>query len=140
MHLTVPKKMSKINQRVFENWPISACADGSTLEAMGGAIDNAAVVVICFSESYQYSSNCRMGELFIVDSYEHVCSEAEYASYSRKHIVPVRTENYKATSWLGIILGAKLYFNCMSVTEADECAMSVAGELGERGKAPAAPP
>ena len=34
---------------------------GSTLEAMSEAVENAAVVLICLSERYKQSPNCRTG-------------------------------------------------------------------------------
>jgi len=34
---------------------------GSTLEAMGEAVENAVVVLICASEGYKDSPNCRSG-------------------------------------------------------------------------------
>ena len=34
---------------------------GSTLEAMAHAVENAAVVLICMSEKYKQSPNCRTG-------------------------------------------------------------------------------
>jgi len=37
---------------------------GSLLEAMATAIESAAVVVICFSEAYKESPNCRTGDTF----------------------------------------------------------------------------
>ena len=35
---------------------------GSTLEAMAGAVENAAVVLIGVSEKYKLSPNCRTGK------------------------------------------------------------------------------
>ena len=35
---------------------------GSTLSAMAEAVENAAVVLICMSEKYKQSPNCRLGE------------------------------------------------------------------------------
>ena len=34
---------------------------GSTLEAMADAVENAAVVILCFSEKYKESPACRTG-------------------------------------------------------------------------------
>ena len=34
---------------------------GSTLEAMAGAVENAKVVLMCLSEQYKLSTNCRSG-------------------------------------------------------------------------------
>ena len=35
---------------------------GSTLEAMARAVENALVVIVCASEKYKMSPNCRTGE------------------------------------------------------------------------------
>ena len=35
---------------------------GSTLQAMAEAVENAAVVLVCMSEKYKESPNCRTGE------------------------------------------------------------------------------
>ena len=35
---------------------------GSTLEAMAGAVENAKVVLMCLSEQYKLSENCRSGK------------------------------------------------------------------------------
>jgi hypothetical protein len=48
--------------------------------------------------------------------------------------VPVRTERYKPTSWLGIMIGARLYIDCLNEDEADECAMRLTRELVDRGR------
>jgi hypothetical protein len=61
-------------------------------------------------------------------------AEAEYAHSTDKAIVPVRTERYKPTGWLGIMLGSKLYIDCMTVDDANDCALKLSRELGERGK------
>jgi hypothetical protein len=37
---------------------------GSTLDAMAAAVENAAVVLICYSEKYKDSQNCRTGMLY----------------------------------------------------------------------------
>ena len=72
---------------------------GSTLDAMAVAVEGAAVVLICVSERYKESPNCR--------------AEAEYAFQLGKPIIPVRMQAaFKADGWLGIIMGTKLYFDC----------------------------
>ena len=69
---------------------------GSTLEAMAKAVEDACVVLICYSENYKLSNNCR--------------AEAEYVFSLRKPFVPLNMQStYKPTGWLGIILGTRLY-------------------------------
>ena len=48
----------------------------------------------------------------------------------------MRTEyKYQADGWLGILMGTKLYFDCISLEQVKDAALRVAKELGERGKA-----
>ncbi|CAF4191700.1 unnamed protein product, partial [Rotaria magnacalcarata] len=49
---------------------------GSTIEAMANAVDRAEFILMCMSESYKRSANCK--------------SEAEYALNRKKHIVPIK--------------------------------------------------
>ena len=51
---------------------------GSTVEAMADAVEDAAVVCYGISEAYKKSSNCRM--------------EAQYAMQQKKDLVPLMTE------------------------------------------------
>ena len=65
---------------------------GSTLESMARAIEQAKVVLICFSDDYKASANCRI--------------EAEYSFQRKKPIVAVSMQlNYNPDGWLGILLG-----------------------------------
>ncbi|XP_033724963.1 uncharacterized protein LOC117314961 isoform X1 [Pecten maximus] len=71
---------------------------GSTLTAMADAVENAAVVLVCMSEKYKQSPNCRL--------------EAEYTFQLRKDYIPLMMQmKYRPDGWLGAILGAKLYFD-----------------------------
>ncbi len=59
---------------------------GSSLESMAAAIENSACVLICITEKYKSSPNCR--------------AEAEYAFQLGKPIVPLYMQaNYKADGW-----------------------------------------
>lgn len=44
---------------------------GSTLQAMAEAVENAAVVLLCMSEKYKQSPNCRTGRIVPVCAYAH---------------------------------------------------------------------
>ena len=79
---------------------------GSTLEAMALAVEGSAAVVCCISRRYKNSQACR--------------TEAEYAFQQRKRIIPVIFEKgFKATGWLGALMGTRLYFTvrCPTITE-----------------------
>ncbi|KAK3083289.1 hypothetical protein FSP39_018644 [Pinctada imbricata] len=72
--------------------------EGSTLNAMARAVEDAQIVLVCYSQKYKDSDNCR--------------SEAEYAFQIKKKIIPVKLERqYKADGWLGFVIGAKLFFD-----------------------------
>ena len=65
---------------------------GSTLDAMAKAVENSSVVLVCVSERYKESPNCR--------------AEAKYAFQLRKEIIPLMMQrNYMPDGWLGIIVG-----------------------------------
>ncbi|KAJ8307350.1 hypothetical protein KUTeg_015434 [Tegillarca granosa] len=70
--------------------------EGSTVQAMAHAVENSEIILICFSDKYKNSDNCR--------------AEAEYAFQLKKKIIPLRMEKgYKPDGWLGFIIGSKLY-------------------------------
>ncbi|KAK3103675.1 hypothetical protein FSP39_020930 [Pinctada imbricata] len=71
---------------------------GSTLAAMARAVEEASIVLVCFSKKYKDSDNCR--------------AEAEYAFQQKKTIIPLKMElGYKPDGWLGFIIGTKLFFD-----------------------------
>ncbi|KAK3579666.1 hypothetical protein CHS0354_036897 [Potamilus streckersoni] len=70
---------------------------GSTLQAMAEAVELAHIVLICMSQKYKDSPNCR--------------AEAEYAFQLRKKIIPLKMEKgYQPDGWLGFLIGAKLFY------------------------------
>lgn len=70
---------------------------GSSLEAMAKAVENCSVFLMCVSEKYFQSPNCRL--------------EAEYAIRLRKPIVPlIMEQGYNPLGWLGMIMGDKMYY------------------------------
>jgi hypothetical protein len=70
---------------------------GSILEAMAGAVEDSACVVVCMCSEYKESNACR--------------TEGEYAYRLNKPIIPIRPVDYTAQGWLGALLGNKLYFD-----------------------------
>ena len=74
---------------------------GSSLASMAEAVENASVVLMCVSEKYYASPNCRL--------------EAEYAMRLRKPIVPLMMqEGFVPRGWLGICVGDKIYYKFSS--------------------------
>ena len=112
---------------------------GSTLEAMAEAVENAMVVLVCASEKYKLSPNCRTGNhedtipyLYLVHDNLRlvlfcICVkvrtgnfsvglyfylEAEYTFQLKRPIVPLMMQRrYKPDGWLGMLMGAKQYVN-----------------------------
>ncbi|XP_046543125.1 uncharacterized protein LOC124253410 [Haliotis rubra] len=94
---------------------------GSTLQAMAEAVQNAAVLLVCMSERYKESQNCR--------------SEAEYAFSLQKTIVPLLMQRaYKPDGWLGMIKGTKLFFDLSGKYEFEGKVNELIKELGDKGK------
>lgn len=80
---------------------------GSSLESMANAIEKSVCVLMCMTEKYKQSPNCR--------------AEAEYAFQLNKPIIPlIMQKDYKPDGWLGIILGSKIFINFMKY-DLDEC-------------------
>lgn len=95
------KLIQKIRDRLQENgvkcWMDIDDMQGSTVDAMAKAVEDANIVLICYSKKYHESPNCR--------------AEAEYAFHLRKQIIPLKMErNFEAREWLGLIIGPKLFF------------------------------
>jgi hypothetical protein len=82
---------------------------------MAKAVETSSCVLMCMSEKYKESPNCR--------------AEAEYAFQLNKPIVPLYMQaNYKADGWLGIILGSKIFVN-FTKYDFDECMSRLRAEL-----------
>eukprot|EP00026_Physarum_polycephalum_P003081 Phypoly_transcript_03090.p1 GENE.Phypoly_transcript_03090~~Phypoly_transcript_03090.p1 ORF type:complete len:799 (+),score=132.97 Phypoly_transcript_03090:161-2557(+) len=96
---------------------------GSTLEAMANAVEQASVVLICYSKKYKESAACR--------------TEAEYSFTLKKPIIPLKMEHsYVPDGWLGALLGSKLYHEFSSIEAANFATTLevLVRELGNRGK------
>ena len=94
---------------------------GSTLETMAKAVENSSVVLVCVSERYKESPNCR--------------SEAEYTYKLGKDIIPLMMQrNYKPDGWLGMLLGTKFWIDFNSKHIVKTGVTKLIKELGGRGK------
>ncbi|XP_052084603.1 uncharacterized protein LOC127721834 [Mytilus californianus] len=94
----VLKLKGLLQEKGIQIWIDTEKMRGSTLEAMAHAVENAALVLICMSESYKRSPNCRL--------------EAENTFRCGKEYIPLIVQkHYKPDSWLGALLGAKLYID-----------------------------
>lgn len=93
--LKIKKDLEKVGHKI---WIDVESIHGSSLEAMAKAIEESKCVLMCMTEKYKLSSNCR--------------AEAEYAFQLNKPIIPlIMQQNYKPDGWLGIILGSKIFVN-----------------------------
>jgi len=94
---------------------------GSTLEAMADAIERSCLMLICMTEKYKDSPNCRL--------------EGQYCSSLRKPFIPLlMQEKYFPNGWLGILLGARLYHDFTTEANWDTKIQQLVKEIGERGK------
>ncbi|CAF1437427.1 unnamed protein product [Rotaria sordida] len=93
-------------KQIFENlidkgykvWFDEKDMHGSTLQAMANAIENSQCILICMSQNYEKSNPCH--------------HEAEYAYVCNRRILPIVVQSkYKAKSWLGFLIGTRLYIN-----------------------------
>lgn len=93
--LKIKKALVSLGYKV---WIDVDCIRGSSLESMAFAIESSRCVLMCMTENYKLSANCR--------------AEAEYAFQLNKPIVPlIMQSKYKPDGWLGIILGSKIYID-----------------------------
>ena len=99
---------------------------GSTVEAMADAVEDAAVMCYGISKAYKESTNCRL--------------EAQYAFQQKKDMVPLMMEEgYRANGWLGMLLGVRLWYGFYGlVLDSDDAfegkVAELCRELGLRGK------
>ncbi|XP_076444160.1 uncharacterized protein LOC143282413 [Babylonia areolata] len=105
----------------FRVWMDVDNISGSTLQAMAEAVEQADAVLMCMSERYKNSPNCR--------------TEAEYAFALHKPIIPLLMErNYKPDGWLGILRGSKLFFDFSGKYPYEKKLEELVKELGQRGR------
>lgn len=93
------RQLSAFLQRAgFTVWIDVEQMEGSVLQAMAEAIEEASVVIVGLSSTYKESQACR--------------TEAEYAYSQKKSLVFVQAEDgYAAKGWLGALLGNQLWYN-----------------------------
>ena len=88
---------------------------GSLIDRMAEAIEGSHAIVLCYSQGYKNSGNCR--------------GEAQYAYKCKKPIIPVRCqERYDADGWLGFIIGSMLYYD---ISTPDSFSQNLPGLLKE---------
>ncbi|XP_072016913.1 uncharacterized protein [Amphiura filiformis] len=111
----------KLQQEGYQVWIDIDKIEGSIVEAMGNAVDNATVVLACITQDYQKSQNCR--------------AEAEYAYKMKVPIIPLKVGHFEATSWLGPIIGTKMYYRVDTDEKLNECWPGLLRDLEAKVKA-----
>ncbi|XP_072035236.1 uncharacterized protein [Amphiura filiformis] len=87
----------KLREHGYNVWLDLDEMKGNILDAMANAVEDSTVVLMCMSEAYKDSYNCR--------------SEATYAYKLKRPIIPLlMEEGYAPDGWLGLILGTRLYY------------------------------
>lgn len=111
----------RLKEEGYQLWIDVDCISGSNLQAMAEGIENAAVVLICMSEKYKQSPNCR--------------TEAEYTFRLRKDYIPMMMQKkYNPDGWLGAMLGAKLFFDFSGKYPFEKSFSGLIKELRGRGR------
>ena len=119
--VTVVELKKRLESMGYQVWLDLDEMGGSTLEAMARAVEGASTVLLCLSQKYKASPNCR--------------SEAEYAYQCQKHIIPLMMEeNYKPDGWLGIILASKLWYKFWSKGSFNASVAQLQKELAGKGR------
>eukprot|EP01047_Picozoa_sp_COSAG01_P003920 COSAG01_NODE_123_length_25210_cov_348.799434_5_plen_1182_part_00 len=127
-HQVVIKRVhASLVRRGYTTWIDVEKMQGSTVEAMAAAVEGAVAMCCGVSRAYKESANCRL--------------EAQYAYQREKDMVPLLVEEgYRADGWLGMLLGARLYYVFFGSTLTSEAAFEgkmdeLCRELGDRGTA-----
>ncbi|XP_072050347.1 uncharacterized protein [Amphiura filiformis] len=98
---TATKLRDSLVNSGYRVWMDDTHMSGDILAAMAEAVEKSHVVLICMSEAYKNSQNCR--------------SEAEYVYKLKKSVIPLLIEaGYQPDGWLGLLQGTKLYYNFYS--------------------------
>ncbi len=90
------KIFEQFNTKGYRIWFDENDMHGNSLSAMANAIENSQCIIVCMSENYEKSNACR--------------HEAEFAYVRQRFILPLVVQpKYKPLSWLGFIIGARIY-------------------------------
>ncbi|XP_055896555.1 uncharacterized protein LOC106060007 isoform X2 [Biomphalaria glabrata] len=119
---TLKKVYDALRTEGYKVWMDIYEIKGSSLDSMAKAVEHSEVILMCMSEKYKESANCRL--------------EAEYAANCGKPIIPLLMQHsYKPNGWLGILLGSKIFyeFSGERYTFKDKM-QDLIREIGNRGK------
>ncbi|CAL1544853.1 unnamed protein product [Lymnaea stagnalis] len=95
---SVIKVRTALDGKNYKTWMDVSDMRGSSLEKMSEAVENAAAVLICMSPHYKESPYCKL--------------EAEYAFMQKVPTIFLLMEaGYQPDGWLGLLLGAKIFYD-----------------------------
>ena len=126
-HQDVIKRINTaLKERGYSVWIDVEKMQGSTVEVMAAAVEDASAMVYGVSRAYKESANCRL--------------EAQYAFQKQKDMIPVMLEDgYSVDGWLGMLVGVRLWYGFYGAVLASDGAFNakvdeLCRELGGRGK------
>jgi hypothetical protein len=100
------KLNSELKNRGLLTWIDVDNMSENLFDGMSRAIETCTVVLICFSDEYRQSVNCRL--------------EAEYAFKIKKPVVFVRMQaNYQPQGWFGLMMGQRIFVDFADSTDSD---------------------
>ncbi|XP_063712157.1 uncharacterized protein LOC134840325 [Symsagittifera roscoffensis] len=67
-------------------------------QAMGETVEDSSVIVVCFSQAYQNSQNCRQEALYSLQM-------------KKKQVFAKVQEDFAPSGWLGFVLAGRQYYN-----------------------------
>eukprot|EP01104_Vermistella_antarctica_P019075 TRINITY_DN7304_c0_g1_i1.p1 TRINITY_DN7304_c0_g1~~TRINITY_DN7304_c0_g1_i1.p1 ORF type:complete len:856 (-),score=148.73 TRINITY_DN7304_c0_g1_i1:27-2594(-) len=118
---------SMLKDRGIKVWIDVEQMAGSTLAAMAKAVEDSCCIIYTLSEAYQNSVNCRL--------------EAEYAQSLHKRLIPLNMQpSYRASGWLGLLLGSRMWYDCSCSSKMTTNIEGVLREIGTNEKGVAAAP
>ncbi|XP_035698110.1 uncharacterized protein LOC118431104 [Branchiostoma floridae] len=122
-HKKIAVKISKqLRSAGYRVWIDETHMRGSILEAMGEAVSNAAVVLVCVSRQYFLSKSCR--------------AEGNACHVTNTPVIPIKVEKtYSPDGWLAVLVGAGLYFDFSDPKGVKAAMKGLMKEIGSRGKA-----
>ncbi|XP_072047262.1 uncharacterized protein [Amphiura filiformis] len=95
------QRMKKLRDELIADnyrvWMDLVDMDGNMDDRMAEAVENAYVILMCVSEKYQTSPNCK--------------KEAQYAFFLKKPIVILKYDRHTPTGWLGLQINNLLYYD-----------------------------
>ncbi|XP_076814222.1 uncharacterized protein LOC143460548 isoform X2 [Clavelina lepadiformis] len=116
----IVKVKDKLESTGYKVWIDLDEMGGSTLQSMAEAVEKASVILMCISQKYKDSVNCR--------------TEAEYAYKLTKPVIPLLVEqNFKPDGWLGAIVGAKYYLDFSNLMLFEKTISNLLREMTQTG-------